>query len=221
MRHTLYAIGAAIAISASSAGAATMSYDVTGSGSDSSRPVFGEPASFDVTASVDRFDESLGTLVGVEVFYDLKATGVGQIFIPESEGAGTVSATASGSVGTSVFGPTTKIINLSCTNDGNSCFDFRFAVSDISETVDLDEVFWGFFIGAGTVDFSGTVGGGATGDVVLLEVAGQLDVRVRYTYDAPDVPPPAAVIPLPAGLPLLLGALGALGGLSLLGRRRT
>jgi hypothetical protein len=168
--------------------------------------------------SLAQFDPSLGTLTAMNVVLSTDYSFTAHFTLEGSYQPSSSSVYAETSVTSSAaFGVTSFGENLQCDLDGvdaNVSCNVSFA-SSMPFSAHPSEL--KFFTGTGTVGFVfGTslywYVTGLGNPQSLSDVSGPIhSASLTYTYD------PAAVIPLPAGLPLLLGGIGVLG---LIARRR-
>lgn len=220
-----FALAAALMVAtATASGAATISFSDT---------VAVQPTNWSETASVNKFDPSLGTLTSVkftlfgEVIGDASAESLdaspSQVTL---EVEARITATGPGLPGDlGVVIPVTSVVENFTAFDGVNDFDGTSGASftgltgdDTVVNVYNDAATLAFFTGLGTADINltgeGTSSGSGSGNLITqFATSAGGTITVEYTFDDGDMAP----IPLPAGAPLLLGALA---GLYLVRRRR-
>lgn len=207
MRKTLMA-ASVLALVAGSASAATVSY----SGSTGIVTNFG-------SLSLTQFDSSLGTLTGIKVDWDSEFDARFVVGLESASSSGTASAADGFVVSTiaNVFSPAgTSVPNLSST--AGTAFSVSVPPAPYQQVVngtDTGMASYGplaSFIGGGTVSygFSGSASDTSTVSNGLLRGVQDyeyiVNATVTYTYSTPT-----SAVPVPAALPLLAAAFGALG----------
>lgn len=220
-----FALAAALTVAtATASGAATISFSDT---------VAVQSTNWTETATVNKFDASLGTLTGVrftlfgEVLGDASAESLdasaSQVTLEvEAE----ITASAAGLPGTlGVVIPVASVVENFSAYDGTTDFggssgvsSMGLAADDTDVNVFNDAATLAFFTGLGTADIDlagvGTSSGSGSGNLLTqFATSAGGTITVEYIFDDGNMAP----IPLPAGAPLLLGALA---GLYLVRRKR-
>ncbi|MEM9343082.1 MAG: choice-of-anchor E domain-containing protein [Pseudomonadota bacterium] len=225
MMKRLALLAAAMATSATASTAATLSF------SDS---VAVQSTDWSETASVSKFDPSLGTLTSVrftlfgEVEGDATAESLdaspSQVTLDVEARITAAGAGLPAALGTVV--PVASVVQNFTAFDGVIDFDGGSGASLLGLTGDEtvvnvfnDAATLAFFTGLGTADIDLTgeglsSGSGAVNLISQFSTSAGGTITVEYTFVEDGGPTP---IPLPAGAPLLLGALA---GLYLLRHRR-
>ncbi|WP_458324546.1 choice-of-anchor E domain-containing protein [Roseobacter sp. A03A-229] len=216
---------AVMAVSATASAAATISFSDT---------VAIQPTDWSETASVSQFDPSLGTLTSVRVtlFGEVEGNAAAESLDGSpSEVTLDVEAriTATGAglpAALGVVAPVASVVETFTAFDGVVDFDGGSGATFLGLTSDdsvvnifNDAATLAFFTGLGTADIDLTgeglsSGSGAGTLLTQFSTSAGATLTVEYTFDEDGGLTP---VPLPAGAPLLLGALA---GLHLLRRRR-
>lgn len=211
------ALVAACLVSASAATAATLTYAESLPGPFVSSSVPGSPDVFPgplfQTISLQKFDASLGVLTGVDIHAGITGTATGGFYNCVARGtdcdneAITLTLKIAGYFGIPVY-TLTAVRDLTCTAaEGVVCSDPRTINMAGSITPPIGPGAFASYTGAGAFDVSLHYLPSWTPEARISTVAASnLFASVTYTYD--ETP---ASVPLPAGLPLLLCALGILG----------
>ena len=225
MMKRLALAAAVMAASATASAAATISFSDT---------VVVQSTDWSETASVGKFDPSLGTLTSVRftLFGEVEGSATAESLDGSpSEVTLDVQAriTATGAGLPAALGVVTPVASVVETftafdgvidSDGGSGATFLGLTSDDSVVnVFNDAATLAFFTGLGTADIDLTgeglsSGSGAENLITQFSTSAGSTITVEYTFDEDGGLTP---VPLPAGAPLLLGALAAL---HLLRRRR-
>lgn len=167
---------------------------------------------YDHTFKLPYFDASLGTLTSATIQVDVAGFGQAVVLEQLTPAAIFVNYSISSKPEQNPTGPISVDVAASVSSSGSEAFvpDMSFAlvaataytITDPTELANLDEL-----TGSGFFDFTATAGifgnsnrpdGGAAQRFAM-------GAKITYNYDEP------AGVPLPAGAPLLLVGLGALG----------